>query len=69
MANYVFFGVNLITFMYIPAQMSTPASSFNAKSLTPDSVSRPSKFQRARMLRAGSSDRLETDDGHNLPYR
>ncbi|XP_045077986.1 anillin-like isoform X2 [Coregonus clupeaformis] len=50
---------------------STPASSFNAKSQTPDSVSRPSKFQRAHMLRAGSSDSLEeTDehDGHNLPY-
>ncbi|XP_021415853.2 anillin isoform X1 [Oncorhynchus mykiss] len=52
----------------VKMMMSTPASSFNAKSLTPDSVSRPSKFQRARMLRAGSSDRLETDDGHNLPY-
>ncbi|KAM9414532.1 anillin-like isoform 2-T2 [Salvelinus alpinus] len=52
----------------VKMMMSTPASSFNAKSLTPDSVSRPSKFQRARMLRAGSSDSLETDDGHNLPY-
>ncbi|XP_041759281.2 anillin isoform X1 [Coregonus clupeaformis] len=50
--------------------MLTPASSFNAKSQTPDSVSRPSKFQRARMLRAGSSDSLETDnhEDHNLPY-
>uniref|UniRef100_A0A8C8IXJ1 Anillin n=1 Tax=Oncorhynchus tshawytscha TaxID=74940 RepID=A0A8C8IXJ1_ONCTS len=52
----------------VKMMVSTPASSFNAKSLTPDSVSRPSKFQRARMLRAGSSDGLETDDGHNLPY-
>uniref|UniRef100_A0A4W5PJL3 Anillin n=1 Tax=Hucho hucho TaxID=62062 RepID=A0A4W5PJL3_9TELE len=52
----------------VKMMMSTPTSSFNAKSLTPDSVSRPSKFQRARMLRAGSSDSLETDDGHNLPY-
>uniref|UniRef100_A0A8C7G860 Anillin n=1 Tax=Oncorhynchus kisutch TaxID=8019 RepID=A0A8C7G860_ONCKI len=49
---------------------STPASSFNAKSQTPDIVSRPSKFQRARLLRAGSSDSLETDEheDHNLPY-
>uniref|UniRef100_A0A4W5NUP3 Anillin n=1 Tax=Hucho hucho TaxID=62062 RepID=A0A4W5NUP3_9TELE len=49
---------------------STPASSFNAKSQAPDIVSRPSKFQRARMLRAGSSDSLETDEheDHNLPY-
>uniref|UniRef100_A0A8C7PU36 Anillin n=1 Tax=Oncorhynchus mykiss TaxID=8022 RepID=A0A8C7PU36_ONCMY len=49
---------------------STPASSFNAKSQTPDIVSRPNKFQRARLLRAGSSDSLETDEheDHNLPY-
>nr|XP_046182409.1 anillin-like isoform X6 [Oncorhynchus gorbuscha] len=49
---------------------STPASSFNAKSQTPDIVSRPSKFQRARLLRDGSSDSLETDEheDHNLPY-
>ncbi|XP_029588058.1 anillin-like isoform X3 [Salmo trutta] len=49
---------------------STPASSFNAKSQTPDIVSRPSKFQRARLLRAGSSESLETDEheDHNLPY-
>eukprot|EP00063_Salmo_salar_P058550 XP_014033385.1 PREDICTED: actin-binding protein anillin-like isoform X2 [Salmo salar] len=49
---------------------STPASSFNAKSQTPDIVSRPSKFQSARLLRAGSSDSLETDEheDHNLPY-
>lgn len=54
----------------IPVQTSTPASSFNEKSQTPDNVSRPTKFQRARMLRAGSSDSLEaSEDDHNLPYR
>lgn len=48
---------------------STPASSFNEKSQTPDSASRPSKFQRARMLRAGSSDTTEaSDEDHKLPY-
>lgn len=48
---------------------STPASSFNEKSKTPDSASRPSKFQRARMLRAGSSDNVEaSDEDHKLPY-
>ncbi|XP_071393880.1 anillin isoform X2 [Centroberyx affinis] len=48
---------------------STPACSFNEKSKTPDSVSRPSKFQRARMIRTGSSDSVEAlDDDHKLPY-
>uniref|UniRef100_A0A6Q2Y255 Anillin n=1 Tax=Esox lucius TaxID=8010 RepID=A0A6Q2Y255_ESOLU len=42
---------------------STPASSFNAKSQTPESVTRPSKFQRAQIPREG-------DEHHdqNLPY-
>ncbi|KAL0962138.1 hypothetical protein UPYG_G00336210 [Umbra pygmaea] len=42
---------------------STPASSFNAKSQTPDNVPRPSKFQRARMIREG-----DEHDDQNLPY-
>ncbi|XP_058609985.1 anillin isoform X3 [Onychostoma macrolepis] len=50
---------------------STPASSFIEKSSTPESVSRPSKFQRARMLRAGSSDSIDAIDepqNQNLLY-
>uniref|UniRef100_A0A4W4G2T8 Anillin n=1 Tax=Electrophorus electricus TaxID=8005 RepID=A0A4W4G2T8_ELEEL len=48
---------------------STPTSSFNAKSGTPESVSRPTKFQRARMQRAASSDSIETVvEEHKLPY-
>lgn len=45
---------------------STPASSFNDKSRTP----KPSKFQGACVVRAGSSDSIDAlDDGpHNLPY-
>uniref|UniRef100_A0A671N9V1 Anillin n=1 Tax=Sinocyclocheilus anshuiensis TaxID=1608454 RepID=A0A671N9V1_9TELE len=50
---------------------STPASSFIEKSSTPESVSRPSKFQRTRMLRAGSSDSISVIDeqqNQNLLY-
>ncbi|XP_049890948.1 anillin isoform X1 [Epinephelus moara] len=49
---------------------STPASSFLIKSNTPDHVSKPSKFQRATMARAASSDSLEAldEDTHKLPY-
>ncbi|MCJ8746256.1 hypothetical protein PDJAM_G00139690 [Pangasius djambal] len=48
---------------------STPASSFIEKNETPEGVSRPTKFQRARMLRAGSSDSIETlEEEHKLPY-
>uniref|UniRef100_A0A673LM25 Anillin n=1 Tax=Sinocyclocheilus rhinocerous TaxID=307959 RepID=A0A673LM25_9TELE len=50
---------------------STPASSFIEKSSTPESVSRPSKFQRTRMLRAGSSDGINVIDeqqNQNLLY-
>ncbi|KAL2079865.1 hypothetical protein ACEWY4_023658 [Coilia grayii] len=48
---------------------STPASSFLEKSSTPESSSRPSKFQRARMLRAGSADSLENpEEEQNLLY-
>ncbi|KAM4630453.1 anillin [Polymixia lowei] len=48
---------------------STPASSFSEKSNTPDNLSKPSKFQRARVSRAGSSDGVEaSDDDHKLPY-
>ncbi|XP_067282075.1 anillin isoform X2 [Pseudorasbora parva] len=50
---------------------STPASSFIEKSSTPENVSRLSKFQRARMLRAGSSDSIDVLDeqqNQNLPY-
>ncbi|KAG7457514.1 hypothetical protein MATL_G00227940 [Megalops atlanticus] len=51
---------------------STPASSFCEKSRTPDSNSRLSKFQRARIARAGASDGTEdaasADEDHNLPY-
>ncbi|XP_030644349.1 anillin [Chanos chanos] len=48
---------------------STPASSFNEKSATPDGISRSSKFQRARVLRAGSSESISTiDEEQNLPY-
>ncbi|KAG1947051.1 anillin isoform X3 [Pimephales promelas] len=50
---------------------STPASSFIEKSSTPENVSRPSKFQRTRMLRAGSSDSIDVIDeqqNQNLLY-
>ncbi|XP_077052270.1 anillin isoform X3 [Siphateles boraxobius] len=50
---------------------STPASSFIEKSSTPEYVSRPSKFQRTRMLRAGSSDSIDVIDeqqNQNLLY-
>ncbi|XP_057211533.1 anillin isoform X2 [Triplophysa rosa] len=50
---------------------STPASSFCEKSSTPEAVSRPRKFQRTRMLRAGSSDSidaLEEEQNPNLLY-
>ncbi|XP_063041731.1 anillin isoform X2 [Engraulis encrasicolus] len=50
---------------------STPASSFLEKSSTPESSSssRQSRFQRVRMLRAGSSDSLENpDEEQNLLY-
>lgn len=46
---------------------STPAGSFCESSRTPEGVSRPCKFQRARMLRDGSSDSVEASDD-NLPY-
>ncbi len=57
---------------FILVQTSTPASSFIEKSSTPESVSRPSKFQRTRMLRAGSSDSIDVIDeqqNQNLLYR
>ncbi|XP_051527244.1 anillin-like isoform X2 [Myxocyprinus asiaticus] len=50
---------------------STPASSFSEKSSTPQGVSRPSKFQRTRMLQAESSDSIDNIDAEqnqNLPY-
>ncbi|XP_027031407.2 anillin isoform X5 [Tachysurus fulvidraco] len=48
---------------------STPASSFIEKNGTPEHVSRPTKFQRTRMLRAGSSDSIEAlEEEHKLPY-
>ncbi|KAL1255959.1 hypothetical protein QQF64_014020 [Cirrhinus molitorella] len=50
---------------------STPASSFIEKSSTPESASRTSKFQRTRMLRAGSSDSIdviEEQQNQNLLY-
>lgn len=50
---------------------STPASSFIEKSSTPENVSRPSKFQRTRMLRAGSSNSIDVIDepqNQNLLY-
>ncbi|XP_043074209.1 anillin isoform X2 [Puntigrus tetrazona] len=50
---------------------STPASSFIEKSSTPENVSRPSKFQRTRMLRAGSPDGIDVVDeqqNQNLLY-
>uniref|UniRef100_A0AAY4EQI4 Anillin n=1 Tax=Denticeps clupeoides TaxID=299321 RepID=A0AAY4EQI4_9TELE len=51
------------------ASTSTPASSFCEKSANPEGVSKPSRFQRARMLRSGSSDNLDSaDDGRNLLY-
>uniref|UniRef100_A0AAY4EPQ6 Anillin n=1 Tax=Denticeps clupeoides TaxID=299321 RepID=A0AAY4EPQ6_9TELE len=51
------------------AVTSTPASSFCEKSANPEGVSKPSRFQRARMLRSGSSDNLDSaDDGRNLLY-
>uniref|UniRef100_A0A8C1H392 Anillin n=1 Tax=Cyprinus carpio carpio TaxID=630221 RepID=A0A8C1H392_CYPCA len=53
------------------AATSTPASSFIEKSSTPESVSRPNKFQRTLMLRAGSSDSISVIDeqqNQNLPY-
>ncbi|XP_027031408.2 anillin isoform X6 [Tachysurus fulvidraco] len=50
-------------------QTSTPASSFIEKNGTPEHVSRPTKFQRTRMLRAGSSDSIEAlEEEHKLPY-
>ncbi|XP_016296217.1 actin-binding protein anillin-like isoform X4 [Sinocyclocheilus anshuiensis] len=57
--------------MVSPENTSTPASSFIEKSSTPESVSRPSKFQRTRMLRAGSSDSISVIDeqqNQNLLY-
>ncbi|XP_076864827.1 anillin isoform X2 [Brachyhypopomus gauderio] len=48
---------------------STPTSSFNVRSGTPESVSRPTKFQRAWMQKVASSDGSETlDEEHKLPY-
>ncbi|XP_058233316.1 anillin isoform X2 [Hemibagrus wyckioides] len=48
---------------------STPASSFIEKNGTPEGVSRPTKFQRARMLCAGSSDSIDAlEEEHKLPY-
>ncbi|KAI2652796.1 Anillin [Labeo rohita] len=50
---------------------STPASSFIEKTSTPESASRSSKFQRTRMLRAGSSDSIDVTDeqqNQNLLY-
>ncbi|XP_073714343.1 anillin isoform X2 [Misgurnus anguillicaudatus] len=46
---------------------STPASSFCEKRSTPEAASRPSKFQRARMLRAGSSDSIDALDEEQNP--
>ncbi|XP_031135167.1 anillin isoform X7 [Sander lucioperca] len=48
---------------------STPASSFIVKSNTPDNVSKPSKFQRANVMRAASSDSVEAfGEDPKLPY-
>ncbi|XP_060798793.1 anillin isoform X2 [Neoarius graeffei] len=47
---------------------STPASSFIEKNGTPEGVSRPTKFQRTRMLHAASSDSIETLEEQKLPY-
>ncbi|XP_008286085.1 anillin isoform X2 [Stegastes partitus] len=48
---------------------STPASSFIVKNNNPDIVSKPSKFQRANMIRTASSDSVEAlDEDHKLPY-
>ncbi|KAI3358766.1 hypothetical protein L3Q82_014730, partial [Scortum barcoo] len=48
---------------------STPASSFIVKNNTPDNMTKPSKFQRANMMRTASSDSIETlDEDHKLPY-
>ncbi|XP_051949485.1 anillin-like isoform X2 [Xyrauchen texanus] len=50
---------------------STPANSFSEKSSTPQGVSRPSKFQGTRMLRAESSDSIDiidSEQNQNLPY-
>ncbi|KAL7830356.1 hypothetical protein SRHO_G00314830 [Serrasalmus rhombeus] len=47
---------------------STPASSFIQKSGTPESVSRPTKFQRAQVQQAGSSDSIETTEEQKLLY-
>uniref|UniRef100_A0AAY5F6N2 Anillin n=1 Tax=Electrophorus electricus TaxID=8005 RepID=A0AAY5F6N2_ELEEL len=52
-----------------PERKVLVSCSFNAKSGTPESVSRPTKFQRARMQRAASSDSIETVvEEHKLPY-
>ncbi|XP_062870438.1 anillin isoform X2 [Trichomycterus rosablanca] len=48
---------------------STPASSFIEKRGTPESVSRPSKFQRVRMLHAESSENIDAkEEEQKLPY-
>ncbi|KAM9493652.1 anillin isoform 2-T2 [Clarias gariepinus] len=48
---------------------STPSSSFIEKQGTPEVVSRPTKYQRTRMLRAGSSDSIDVlEEEHKLPY-
>ncbi|XP_026205096.1 anillin isoform X3 [Anabas testudineus] len=48
---------------------STPASSFLVKNCTPDSATKPSRFQRTNMIRTASSDSVEAlDDDHRLPY-
>ncbi|KAF5908547.1 anillin isoform X2 [Clarias magur] len=50
-------------------QTSTPSSSFIEKKGTPEVVSRPTKYQRTRMLRAGSSDSIDAlEEEHKLPY-
>ncbi|TRZ00749.1 hypothetical protein DNTS_007586 [Danionella cerebrum] len=47
---------------------STPASSFTEKAATPESVSRPTKFQRTRMLQVESSDIDNLSEPQNLFY-
>ncbi|XP_076609911.1 anillin [Chaetodon auriga] len=48
---------------------STPASSFMTKNNTPDSVSKPSKFQSANIVQTGSPDSVEaSNEDLKLPY-
>uniref|UniRef100_A0A7N6A9H0 Anillin n=1 Tax=Anabas testudineus TaxID=64144 RepID=A0A7N6A9H0_ANATE len=62
-------SMSLLTPLAETVATSTPASSFLVKNCTPDSATKPSRFQRTNMIRTASSDSVEAlDDDHRLPY-